>query len=739
MKNNKGITIVSLVIIIILLLIFSSIAVYTSVKSFEMIGLQKYKAQMQAIQNGLDEFYEKYENFYTKNKDVFQMYTGTEEENMELYLSYLYCAYDSLNPDNATLQGYISEMIGAFNVEQEGNSYADPMGFYNDYMKINNYGKCYNNDSEDVRNWWVDNAPGYGITTDEDEVKNQYYGLSVDEIETLLGVKDIDISEYFIINFKNRYVFSEKSINIDTKDGTTKEIYCLYELDEEEKIVEFKVDSGLGGSLKLEIVEKNFNYQTVKLTLQGGRESTIKKVYYEDIEGDFLSIESNKNDFEEVTGIGTEEVFIKIKRDKIYNFAAEDPMDGLYKGTIQIWLHQTPEPRNNMVPFKMVKENDTWVGVICDVADPNWYDYNQNIYATVILEDTSSGTVYSQENKGKVITDLMTTNNYVVKVWVPYKDRTRVISSGLADNADFVNKKGIWITAKWDASNNRWSFAQAATLNIESISFDKNNLNINVSGGNKYYYKTNQDTEYTMLTSGTTISIQEDNIREKIQTVEIYSSSTDGALSKVKKVRLKSNDISSYNLIKNGSFESGDNNWLLMNNITITDEDKYTGEYSLQFKPDGIEESWDTPMSQQILDDNAPRLDHTYYGALMFKSSLEFSALDARFEWFFSWEENGGYHECPMTFGQKNDKKYENWTKISNVLTQTSNYKLEENWYFRNFVVDPKTTSYTDDIVLIDLTKLHEEKSYLKIENNKDWCDYFIESNAGITRIYYYQ
>ena len=220
MKNNKGITLVALVVIIILLIIFSSVAVYTSVKSFEMIDLQKYKTQMQAIQSGLDEFYEEYENFYEKNKETFRMYGGSESEYIELYLSYIKYIKEDENR-NKTLQVYIDE------IKSEGNS-IDISDNYNCM-----YGNMLNNPATI---WWENIAANYGITTDEAQVQKQYYGLKVDDMEELLGVSDIDISEYFVINFQKRYVFSVNSITIDKKDGSTADIYCLYELDVKKKL-----------------------------------------------------------------------------------------------------------------------------------------------------------------------------------------------------------------------------------------------------------------------------------------------------------------------------------------------------------------------------------------------------------------------------------------------------------------------------------------------------------------------
>ena len=78
MKSEKGITLAVLALTITMLLILSSFAIYTGMRSTEIIEIQKYKAQMQLIQNGVDELYEEYKNYCQKNSE--------NNEDIKLYI-----------------------------------------------------------------------------------------------------------------------------------------------------------------------------------------------------------------------------------------------------------------------------------------------------------------------------------------------------------------------------------------------------------------------------------------------------------------------------------------------------------------------------------------------------------------------------------------------------------------------------------------------------------------------------
>lgn len=175
MKSEKGITLAVLVLTIAILLILSSFAIYTGTRSTEIIKIQKYKAQMQLIQNGVDELYEEYKNYCQKNN----------------------------KDDSYKIKDYIDEVRGI--------------------------------ELQQMPDDWE------GIETFKIKPKDfeKYYCLTKEQVVTILGVSDIDISENFIINFEKRYVFSETPLKAEDNEGNITNIYTLYQLTEEEQIVEF--------------------------------------------------------------------------------------------------------------------------------------------------------------------------------------------------------------------------------------------------------------------------------------------------------------------------------------------------------------------------------------------------------------------------------------------------------------------------------------------------------------------
>ena len=58
MKNNKGITLIALVITIIILLILTSIVTVTSMDTYEFANMTKFVAEMQLIQKEVDRLVE---------------------------------------------------------------------------------------------------------------------------------------------------------------------------------------------------------------------------------------------------------------------------------------------------------------------------------------------------------------------------------------------------------------------------------------------------------------------------------------------------------------------------------------------------------------------------------------------------------------------------------------------------------------------------------------------------------
>ena len=70
MKSESGVTLVALITIIIVLIIMMSIGIYSGINSYKVINFEKYKAQMQLIQNAVDELYQENKNNELMGKDV---------------------------------------------------------------------------------------------------------------------------------------------------------------------------------------------------------------------------------------------------------------------------------------------------------------------------------------------------------------------------------------------------------------------------------------------------------------------------------------------------------------------------------------------------------------------------------------------------------------------------------------------------------------------------------------------
>lgn len=218
MKSEKGITLAVLVLTIAILLILSSFAIYTGTRSTEIIKIQKYKAQMQLIQNGVDELYEEYKNYCQKNN----------------------------KDDSYKIKDYIDEVRGI--------------------------------ELQQMPDDWE------GIETFKIKPKDfeKYYCLTKEQVVTILGVSDIDISENFIINFEKRYVFSETPLIADTEDEEGNEIkteiYTLYQLTEEEQIVEF-TSIEKQNKEKIPILEENtIPFKNAKIIVEDGTEKISAKV-----------------------------------------------------------------------------------------------------------------------------------------------------------------------------------------------------------------------------------------------------------------------------------------------------------------------------------------------------------------------------------------------------------------------------------------------------------------------------
>ena len=119
------------------------------------------------------------------------------------------------------------------------------------------------------------------------------------------------------------------------------------------------------------------------------------------------------------------------------------------------------------------------------------------------------------------------------------------------------------------------------------------------------------------------------------------------------------------NMVKNGDFENGSNNWRELLNCSISTEQASHGEHSLKFDSGvGSGENNFTAMSRQDLDLSAPTLGHSYYGRLMFLSNENFYVNDSRFEWV---GQNSINKIGTLIFAVKNIKTTQ-WALLSDIV-----------------------------------------------------------------------
>jgi len=175
------------------------------------------------------------------------------------------------------------------------------------------------------------------------------------------------------------------------------------------------------------------------------------------------------------------------------------------------------------------------------------------------------------------------------------------------------------------------------------------------------------------------------------------------------------------NMIRNGGYENGSSYWSL-SRATVVSDVKYEGSYSLRF------DSYAEPsaaMSMQTLTHSAPIYGHKYYGSVMFLSTTGFTTYDNRYEWYYA--DTAG---ALLVFANKSNSTT-NWIRLSNITTLSNNDYVGNNWYIRNFIRNSNAYSYTDNLILVDLTATFGAGN----EPDLTWCNNnigYFEGNATV-------
>ena len=409
MKSENGVTLVALITIIIVLTIMMTIGIYSGINSYKVIKLEKNIAELRAIQIGIDELYEKSKIYLEEAKE------DAEDDEEKNYFD------DELNlTDRKTPNLKIANK-----------------NIVNKFVNENN------------------------VNIDEDTIMDGYYLLKKQQLEEILNIDDINVSENFLINFEKRLVFLVTPLEIvagKNGNGTDKitKIYSLYQLEDEEKVILMESNNEYEYSIVKEDYKQNIkithdvSIEKIEVTLKSVDDAGNEMEIYEDIN-------KRKDYCTKVLGLGTRTVNIEIIKDckiKITDIVGNEKIETFR-------LYNTPVLKDDMMPFipEKIYDDDNVEkngGMICYYDSPEWYDYNdtENIkFATAVVV-----TEHSIKQYKKNISDTVKTNfelkDFEVKVWIP-KNLVQEIKDKYGDNLkydiekDSENVTGFWAEAEY--------------------------------------------------------------------------------------------------------------------------------------------------------------------------------------------------------------------------------------------------------------------------------------------------
>jgi Tfp pilus assembly protein PilE len=178
MKKEDGVTLVSLVATVIVMLILATVTTYSGIESYKEAKKENFIAKMKVIQEKVDLIKSEYKNW-----------SG--------YVDYDITTEDGVNAYKTNLYAYLKEI-------------------YQIETKVS--------DSDQS---WIE------IDASEEETIDDYYYFSTSEIKSKLGLDGFKNSNFELaINFDNRKVFEKTGITID---GT--KYHSQYDLSDGKKLV----------------------------------------------------------------------------------------------------------------------------------------------------------------------------------------------------------------------------------------------------------------------------------------------------------------------------------------------------------------------------------------------------------------------------------------------------------------------------------------------------------------------
>lgn len=380
-------------------------------------------------------------------------------------------------------------------------------------------------------------------------------------------------------------------------------------------------------------------------------------------------------------------------------------------GTLYVILRDEVGQQGNTAASVTVQNIDKTPPVKPSINNPtNGNATSQNFSLTITSTDSESGIAYYEYSYDQVnwITYQNSASNSFVTT--PFSaERNQLVYIRCFDkvgNVSEVSSTNIWIdkTPPTITASSELKVNVGTTINesyLKSVNKISDNLG-NVSVTN-LQVKNSSNNAVGATLNGYDIYTVTYQLKDEAQNSR--------AVSQIFKTKPTSG-VSLTNIVTDSGFEQGSTKWT-MNNITRQTAQKVSGSYGIQFNTGNY-----TAMLSQTI--NKPTANHTYYGSRMMKTvGGNASANDCRFEMFI-----GDGADMNYVFSWNNGN-YPNWTRVSGVI-RTGTPK-DGSWIIRSFQVTPSGgTLYQDEYMIIDLTQ-----GFGNNVPSKQWVDQMISYFEG--------
>lgn len=347
MKNQKGITLITLILTIIIIIILASMGVYTGIEAYKTMKIQKFIAQMRVVQERINVICEDWKNWEKYNPDI------------------------SVDPNN--FNAYIEDKLKVSDTEKPKKATSSSQPEFDQII-----------------------SGTETLLTGEDKIITNYYVFSSADLEKYLDLRSLDID--VIINFSTRTFVEKTGVESIDVDGNAKRYYILNELIEAQRLTATIIQNM--NTVKKEEISDYYKYLNVGIRSNNGNSKTVFVESNVKIKDPIKKFEFSKEDVakpeevikwenvEDYTDLSSE-LITTIKENGDYYFKITDNEDNVFysKESINIELVNEPVLEIGMKPICF--ENGEIVSI--DKEDPRWYNYSKDKkeWANAMFEDGS--------------------------------------------------------------------------------------------------------------------------------------------------------------------------------------------------------------------------------------------------------------------------------------------------------------------------------------------------------------